>query len=64
MKNVGKMDRTIRLAVFAVLLGTGFLVDGGLRWTSWALSVVMLVTATAGFCPLWALFKINTVEHR
>jgi hypothetical protein len=63
MRNVGTMDRNIRLVVFAVLLALGWLEGGGLGMTLWALSAVLLITALAGYCPLWALFKIDTVKH-
>lgn len=64
MKNIGKSDRNIRLVLFAVLLVAGVLQEGPLRWVLWGLGLVMVVTATAGFCPIWAVCKVNTNKSK
>ena len=58
MKNVGPIDRVIR-----VLLGLGilayFLFFG--TWTNWALlALIPLGTGLTGFCPLYAALRIDT----
>lgn len=54
--NVGKADRTARVILGLVLLGTGFYYQ-----SLWGLvGLVPLLTAAVGFCPLYPLFKVNT----
>ncbi len=61
-KNVGGMEQKIRLVLGVLALGVAAL--GGLP--TWAVvvtglvGVVALVTGGAGYCPLWALFGVNT----
>ena len=54
MANVGGMDKTIRIAVGAVLAALGY----GTPWT-W-IGVVPLLTGLFGFCPLYTLLGKNT----
>lgn len=62
MKNVGSTDKVIRLVIFAVLVVSGFLTAGTLRYILWAVSLVPLITALVNFCPVWAALKINTAH--
>jgi hypothetical protein len=55
-KNVGTVDRALRVALGLVLLGLA--VFGG-QWWGW-IGVVPLVTAAAGFCPAYKLIGLNT----
>jgi hypothetical protein len=60
--NVGGTERPIRIAVGILLIGIGVLagfpaVGAGIMLT---LGVIMLFTGAIGFCPLSALFGINT----
>lgn len=61
-QNVGTVDRVIRLIVGAGLLAYGFL--GGLAspWNIVAMVVgaVLVGTAAIGWCPPYALLRINT----
>jgi hypothetical protein len=62
-KNVGTVDRIIRVllaAVVAVLYFSG-VISGTLAIILGILAVVLLVTALIGFCPLYAPFKISTL---
>lgn len=64
-KNLGVTDRRIRVGA-AVLLAVAALVVGVTSLGGIVLLVlaaVMAVTATVGFCPLYAPFRINT-DHR
>ncbi|ADH62246.1 MAG: YgaP family membrane protein [Deinococcota bacterium] len=59
--NVGSTDRMVRyllVVVFAVI--ALFFVAGIWKWVFGLLAVVMLVTATTNFCPIWAALGINT----
>jgi hypothetical protein len=55
-KNVGMVDRALRVVLGPVLLGLA--VFGG-QWWGW-IGVVPLVTAAAGFCPAYKLIGLNT----
>ncbi len=61
-KNVGKTDATIRIIVALII---GFLyyngtLSGTLGIVAIVLAVVFLLTSFVSFCPLYALFGINT----
>ena len=58
-KNVGSMDRTLRIAVGLGMLSLVFLLDGGLRWIG-LLGLVPLSTALLGYCPAYTLLGIRT----
>jgi hypothetical protein len=65
-QNVGPIDRAVRVVVafafallslslgFGTVVGIVLLVGAG----------ILLVTATVGFCPLYALFHISTRARR
>jgi hypothetical protein len=56
-KNVGKTDRTIRLAVAGILVVAGV-------WSGYAvlsiIGLVALATGYTGVCPVYIPLKINT----
>ena len=60
--NESSLDRIIRVIVGIVLLALYFTgtVTGGLGIVLIVLGAVALITGVVGFCPLWALLKINT----
>jgi hypothetical protein len=60
--NVGGIERPIRIAVGILLIGIGALAGLSAVGTgiALALGVIMLFTGAIGFCPLSALFGINT----
>lgn len=59
--NEGVTDRTIRGMLGLVLLFVAFIVlSGVLQWITFAISIILLVTGIAGFCPLYRLLGINT----
>ena len=61
-KNMGGMDRTIRI-IFAVVIGilyfTG-IVEGILATVLIVLAVVFLLTSLINFCPIYPVLGINT----
>ena len=58
-RNIGNLDRTIRIVVGLGLLSLIFFVDGNARW--WGLlGLGPLATATMGYCPPYAWLGINT----
>lgn len=59
-KNVGTIDRIIRIIVGSVLIGLVFV---GPR-TPWGwLGVIPLVTALVRWCPLYQLLGLRTCKH-
>lgn len=61
-KNVGSIDRIIRLvlaALFLVLYFGGF-VTGVLGIILLVLAVIFILTSVVSFCPLYSLFKLST----
>jgi hypothetical protein len=61
-KNMGTLDRIIRLivaAIFAYLFFSGT-VTGALGITLLVLGAVFLVTSVISFCPLYTIFKFST----
>ena len=59
-KNMGTVDRTVRIVIGVGLAAGGFFVTGTLAIVLWALGAIMLLTATIAFCPLYLPFGINT----
>ncbi len=55
-RNMGGIDRGIRLVLGAVILWAGL---GGGHWWGW-IGIVPILTAFAGRCPAYAPFKIST----
>ncbi len=55
-KNLGKMDRGLR-----VVLGLAIILFGIIN-NNWlgAIGLIPLITAIIGWCPLYCPFKINT----
>lgn len=58
-RNVGTVDRTIRIVAGLVLLSLVFILEGSARW--WGLvGLVPLITGLASRCPLYMPFGIDT----
>ena len=55
-RNIGSTDKLVRYVAGALIIGAG------LYYESWwgAVGVVPIATALIGWCPPYALFKINT----
>jgi Inner membrane protein YgaP-like, transmembrane domain len=58
-KNMGAIDRGIRVVVGVALLWVLFAASGGVRWVG-LLGFVMLLTAAGAYCPLYSLLHIRT----
>ena len=60
-KNVGGIDRVLRVIVGLGLLSLFFFLEGSSRW--WGLiGLVPLATATLGWCPAYLPFGIKTCK--
>ncbi len=60
--NEASWDRIVRVVLGAVLLFLGFgsAISGAVGAIVGVVGVVLVVTGLVGFCPLYALLKINT----
>lgn len=62
-RNVGGIDRVLRIVVGLALLSLVFVIDGPARW--WGLvGLVALLTGLARTCPLYSLVGISTCPLR
>jgi hypothetical protein len=65
-QNIGTIDRAARVVVafgltlLSLSLGFGTMIG----IVSLVVAGILLVTATVGFCPLYALFRISTRSRR
>ncbi len=63
-KNMGKLDRTIRVVVAIALIVsafTGILPAAGLwHWLALVVAAVFLLTSVLGNCPLYSILGIRT----
>ena len=63
--NEGGMDRGIRIVLGIVLLALGWYAGGTLGITLGVIGLVPLLTGAIGWCPLYAMFNIDTCPfHR
>lgn len=66
MKNVGGIDRVLRIIIGLVLVLGPFLIGGSLwagsvmTWGSVIIGAVLIATAGMSFCPLYRLIGIST----
>ena len=60
-RNVGQIDRALRIVLGLVLLGLAF--TGQCTPWTW-LGVVPLLTGLIGWCPPYSLLGINTCKAR
>ncbi|NLJ44363.1 MAG: DUF2892 domain-containing protein [Bacteroidales bacterium] len=65
-KNVGTIDKTIRLALAALAVVLYFLgaVKGTLALVVLIIAIILVVTSLVSFCPLYTLFGWNTDKKK
>lgn len=63
MKNMGKVDRIIRLVAGVGLFSLFFILDNNLKYLG-ILGLVLLATSAIGVCPLYLPLKIDTREKK
>ncbi len=66
-KNMGNVDRIVRLVVAAVLLyaafgGAAFAAAGLWHWLAIAVAAIFIVTSIVGTCPLYSALGIRTCK--
>ena len=60
-KNIGTIDKGLRIVVGLALLAYAIWGTGTYTWVGW-LGIVPLVTAAIGWCPPYAILGINTCK--
>lgn len=60
--NEGTSDRLLRIVLALVLAGLTFATPMAeiTTWVLWAIAAILVLTALVGFCPLYAVFGIDT----
>ncbi len=63
-KNVGGVERGIRLVIGIALLALAFLhvVTGTMAILAYIVGAVALITGLIRYCPAWTIFGINTCQ--
>ena len=68
-KNVGRLDRTVRIIAGVALIPIGLFLLGGWQGNSTGilvaiLALIPLVTGLIGSCPAYTLLGISTLEEK
>lgn len=59
--NEASWDRIARVIIGIAMIGGGLLaVTGGWGWALAAVGLVLVVTGTVGWCPIYAMFRTGT----
>lgn len=58
-KNVGTVDRIVRVIIGLALLSLLFLLKGNVRFVG-LIGLIPLLTAAISYCPLYSLFGLRT----
>jgi hypothetical protein len=64
-QNMGNADRLIRIIIaagLAALYFSGAITNITLATILWIIGIILFVTAVVGFCPLYSLFRMNTLR--
>ncbi|HSG36662.1 MAG TPA: DUF2892 domain-containing protein [Paracoccaceae bacterium] len=60
-KNVGSIDRIVRVVLGLVLAGLFFYQpDAGYRWVALIVGLVLIGTAGMSFCPIYRILGMST----
>ncbi len=62
-KNVGQIDRWIRIVLGVALLSLLVFLSGPVRWIG-LIGLIPLITGLVGSCPLYSIFKLNTNKEK
>jgi hypothetical protein len=62
--NMGTLDKVLRIAVAAVIAGLylGNVISGTIAIVGLVVVGIFLLTSIVGFCPLYAVFGLNTCK--
>jgi hypothetical protein len=59
-RNVGSLDRIIRVVIGVALIAVAVMEHGPIRWLG-LVGIVLVATATVSFCPAYWLMRIKTL---
>ena len=62
-KNVGQIDRWLRIVLGVALLSLLVFLSGPVRWIG-LIGLIPLITGLVGSCPLYSIFKLNTNKEK
>ncbi len=63
LKNVGNIDRRIRIVLGIALLSLIYFIEGPWRWVGLA-GLVLIVTAIVRWCPIFATLGLNSNKSK
>ncbi len=63
-KNLGTLDRTLRGILGVALISYGIFAMGTFGVVLAVVGLVPLATGLMGSCPLYTVFKLNTIEGK
>jgi len=63
-KNVGNGDRFLRiiLGIIGIILALSGSFEGNFKWGLLLVGLILVVTSSLQFCPLYAVFGMNTCK--
>ncbi len=63
-KNIGNGDRFLRiiLGIIGIILALSGSFNGNLKWGLLVVGLVLVITSSMQFCPLYTLLGINTCK--
>lgn len=62
-RNVGYIDRIVRIVISFAILSLVLLVAGPVRWLG-LIGLVPLITGIVGWCPAYTLFHVSSCHAR
>ncbi|HAX93662.1 MAG TPA: DUF2892 domain-containing protein [Bacteroidales bacterium] len=65
-KNIGTIDKAVRLVVAAIILLLYFtnVISGTMALVLIIVAMILTITSLIGVCPLYMLFGINTLSKK
>jgi hypothetical protein len=62
-KNIGQVDKTLRVVIGIALLSLIFILEGNARW--WGLiGIGLILTVVMGWCPAYTLLGVSTSKRK
>lgn len=62
-RNIGTVDRTIRIVAGLAILSLIFIVEGNARWFG-LLGLLPLTTAFMRWCPAYSVFGVSSADRK
>lgn len=61
-KNIGEIDRKIRIVAGIIMFFSGILINLSYNWILIVVGIILIITSLTRFCGLYILFGINTCK--